>query len=394
VTITHHSIVEPVNNTKKTTVVLHVYKVLLAFEGGIPAIIRQITGVKHPAIQSRILVASTLDTYSQQEKNLKQVKLYKTFSFGNVFSMPIAPLFPLWFWIYARKSDIVDYHYPFPLVDLALFIYFPKKTQLVVHWHADITKQKKLLKLVAPLIRNTLQRADKILVSSPVLIEQSPFLALVKQKCQVIPFGIAPHWFDAPDQTLLHRVKTEYPDFILSVGRLVNYKGFDILIEAMQFIDIPVIIVGEGIELERLRNLAQQYAVSDKVIFTGKISAPRLKCYYHACRLFAFPSISEAEAFGIVQLEAMVCKKPIVNTALNSAVPWVARDGKEALTVPINDAIALQQAINHLLNDEVLAKKMGAAAYQRVINYFSDRYFLDKTQRIYQTLKKTQYTKK
>lgn len=382
------------NNTKKPTVVLHVYKILLAFEGGIPAIIRQITGAKHTAIQSRILVTSTLDTYTEHEKNLKQVKLYKTFSFGNLFSMPIAPLYPLWFWYHARKSDIVDYHYPFPLVDLAVFLYFPKKTQLVVHWHADITKQKKLLKLLAPLISHTLQRADKILVSSPVLIDKSPFLATVKQKCQVIPFGIAPHWFDAPDPTLLKTVRTEYPNFILAVGRLVNYKGFDILIEAMQFIDIPVIIVGEGIEYERLQKLAHHYAVSDKVIFTGKISARRLKCYYHACRLFAFPSISEAEAFGIVQLEAMVCKKPIVNTALNSAVPWVARDGKEAITVPKNDAHALQEAINRLLNNEALARKMGAAAYQRVINYFSDRYFVDTTQRAYQILQKTQHAKK
>jgi rhamnosyl/mannosyltransferase len=382
-----------VNNTKKTTVVLHVYKILLAFEGGIPAIIRQITGAKHTAIQSRILVTSTLNTYKEKEANLTQVKVYKTFSFGNIFSMPVAPLFPLWFWVQARKSDIVDYHYPFPLVDLALFIYFPKKTQLVVHWHADITKQKKLLTLVAPLIRNTLRRADKILVSSPVLIEKSPFLATVKQKCQVIPFGIAPHWFDAPDAKMLQTVRAEYPNFILAVGRLVNYKGFDILIEAMQFIDIPVIIVGEGIELERLQHLAKEYEVSDKVIFTGKISARRLKCYYHACHLFAFPSITEAEAFGIVQLEAMVCRKPIVNTALNSAVPWVARDGKEAITVPTNDANALQQAINRLLNDDILAKQMGAAAYQRVINYFSDRYFLDKTHRTYQTLKKTQKSK-
>ena len=377
------------NNPKKTTVVLHVYKILLAFEGGIPAIIRQITGAKQTAIQNRILVTSTLNTYRETEAGLNQVKLYKTFSFGNLFSLPIAPLFPLWFWYYAHKSDIVDYHYPFPLVDLALFIYFPKKTQLVVHWHADITKQKKLLKLLAPLIRHTLQRADKILVSSPVLIEQSPFLAKVKQKCQVIPFGIAAHWFDAPDPNVLQAVQTEYPNFILAVGRLVHYKGFDVLIEAMQFIDIPVIIVGEGIELERLQSLAQHYAVSHKVIFTGKISARRLKCYYHACRLFAFPSITEAEAFGIVQLEAMVCQKPIVNTALNSAVPWVARDGKEALTVPRNDATALQQAINRILNDEVLATKMGAAAYQRVINYFSDRYFLDKTYRTYQSLQKT-----
>ena len=378
------------HNSKKTTEVFHVYKVLLDFEGGIPAIIRQISRAKYKQIRSRILVAASLPSYlSSKEKTNPAIKLHKTFSFGNLASMPIAPLFPFWLWLRARKVDIVDYHYPFPLVDLALFIYFPKKTKLVVHWHADITKQKKLLRLIAPLIKNTLQRADKIIVSSPVLIEKSKFLGKVKHKCEVIPFGIAPHWFEAPDQALLAQIQNEYPDFILAVGRLVHYKGFEVLIEAMQFIDIPVIIVGEGVELAALTRLAKQYGVSDKVIFTGKISARRLKCYYHACRLFAFPSVTEAEAFGIVQLEAMVCKKPIVNTTLNSAVPWVARHNKEALTIPKYDAQALQRAINQLLNNKELARTMGEAAYQRVINNFSDQQFLAKTYTLYQALKQT-----
>jgi hypothetical protein len=100
---------QPVHNSKKTTEVFHVYKVLLDFEGGIPAIIRQISRAKYKQIRSRILVAASLPSYlSSKEKTNPTIKLHKTFSFGNLASMPIAPLFPFWLWLRASKVDIVD----------------------------------------------------------------------------------------------------------------------------------------------------------------------------------------------------------------------------------------------------------------------------------------------
>jgi len=220
------------------------------------------------------------------------------------------------------------------------------------------------------------------------LIEQSKFLSLFKDKCEVIPYGIPEYWFKDPKIEQLEHICSEHPHFILAVGRLVKYKGFDVLIESMKKIDVPLIIIGDGVELDSLQSLAKKYKVMDRVIFKGSVSDDILKAHYHACKLFVMPSVSEAEAFGLVQLEAMACKKPVINTYLNSAVPWVARNGYEAVTVPKGAPDELSDAINGLLNDNELIKNMGSAAYNRVVEDFSALCFIEKTYQVYQNLLK------
>lgn len=369
----------------KNLKVLHVYKVLFDQEGGIPALIRQITGINKSNIRNKILIPVTIKHIKKKEdKDLKNIPIYKTLSFGNLFSMPIAPLFPIAFWTHIKNTDIVDYHYPFPLVDLSIFLWFPKGKKLIIHWHADIEKQKKLLRIISPLIKRTLKRADKIIVSNPAIITHSKLLSPFKKKCTIIPYGVPNYWLQPPTKRNVEKIHAKNPNFILAVGRLVKYKGFDVLIESMQNVPSNLIIIGTGIELLSLKNLAKKYGVSNKVIFKGKLSDDDLKCYYHACKFFVFPSTTEAEAFGLVQLEAMSCKKTIINTQLNSAVPWIARHGYEALTVPKNDPTSLSNAINLLLNDENLIKKMGELGHHRVIKHFSNQLFIKETYRLYQ----------
>ena len=74
--------------------------------------------------------------------------------------------------------------------------------------------------------------------------------------------------------------------------------------------------------------------MGDRVHLVGYLERRELKCLLHACRVFTMPSVEESETFGIAQVEAMACGKPIVNTRLLTGVPWVARDGIEAVTVP------------------------------------------------------------
>jgi rhamnosyl/mannosyltransferase len=108
-----------------------------------------------------------------------------------------------------------------------------------------------------------------------------------------------------------------------------------------------------------------------------------VKQYLHAAKVLAFPSVTEAEAFGLVQLEAMAAGKPVVNTDLPTAVPHVARDGKEGFTVPPNDPAAFAQSLRRLLDQPDFAAKLGAAGKERVHSEFSQSLFLSRIQTIY-----------
>src|SRR5262249_49867238 len=152
-----------------------------------------------------------------------------------------------------------DYHFPMPWVDIAASIYLPKKTKLVVHWHSEIVKQKKAAKVLSVFIHRCLQRATKIVVADKIYLENSPTLSHYRNKCVVIPLGIAPtDWqtVNSDEKAKIIAYKQQYKVLILAVGRLTSYKGFNVLISAMQYIDGDLILVGQGRLDAELKNLA------------------------------------------------------------------------------------------------------------------------------------------
>ena len=106
--------------------------------------------------------------------------------------------------------------------------------------------------------------------------------------------------------------------------------------------------------------MVEEFGLSSKVHFLGSVSDDELPLYYHACDIFCLPSVAKSEAFGIVQLEAMVCGKPCVSTSLSTGVPFVNQDGKTGIVVPPKNPQALAEAINTLLDDPALRKNMEA----------------------------------
>ena len=173
---------------------------------------------------------------------------------------------------------------------------------------------------------------------------------------------------------------------ILAIGRLVPYKGFASLLQALRSLEGEAVIIGEGPLLQDLKKLAIELEVSNRVIFKGRLEASEIKAYLHAARVLAFPSTTAAEAFGLVQLEAMAAGLPIVNTALPTAVPKIARHDREALTVMPNDPDALSRALKSILEDESIAKRLGQAGKARALSEYSQATYTSNIEGIYSEL--------
>jgi rhamnosyl/mannosyltransferase len=187
----------------------------------------------------------------------------------------------------------------------------------------------------------------------------------------VIPFGIGQEHFDEPDSAGVAGIREKYGNrTILTVGRLVSYKGIEFLIRAMTSVNGRLLIAGDGPLRSRLIELSASLGVQDRVVFLGSPNAEELRCHYHAADIFALASVARSEAFGLVQAEAMAASKPVINTALASGVPFVSQHGQTGITVPPGDSVALAGAINKLLDDDELRLKLAGAARLRAETVF------------------------
>ena len=158
---------------------------------------------------------------------------------------------------------------------------------------------------------------------------------------------------------------------MLAVGRLVYYKGLQILDSRDEGIDATLVMVGDGPLRPKLQQQARELGVADRVYFLGEMQNRQITPYYYASDVFILPSVARSEAFGIVQLEAMACGRPVVNTHLATGVPFVSIDGETGITVPPGSPEALAAAVNRLLGDPALRAAYGRAAAHRVRTEFS-----------------------
>lgn len=261
-------------------------------------------------------------------------------------------------------ADVVHFHHPNPTGALS---YFAARTRgrLVVTYHSDIVRQKVLGPMVSPLTHALLRRASAIIASSPQYAASSPVLRRHASRVRVLPFGIDADEFQRVDPAEVERIRADFgPRIVFAAGRLVYYKGFDVLIRAMRSVDARLLIAGGGPLRDELRALAAATGVEDRVTLLGPV--PDLRPYYHAAHIFALPAVARSEAFGIVQMEAMACGVPVVNTSLDTGVPFVSPHGETGLTVPPGDVDALAAALARLLGDPALRRRMGEAGRRRV----------------------------
>ncbi|MCC8942023.1 glycosyltransferase [Bradyrhizobium sp. Arg68] len=371
-----------VNEPARRPSVLHIFKVYYPdLFGGTLSVIRDICAGLKDTFAAAVLVCSR--TPGERRIVVNNVAVERVRSFGDVLSLPAAPAYPWRLWRRIAEHDLLALHAPFPLADLVFALGLGRSRPLVVHWHADIVSHAALRFLVEPLMRRTLRRASAIIVSDPVLVETTPLLQEFAAKCHAVPFGIDVAKYDqpaAPPTEVNARGR-----LVLACGRLVPYKGFDVLVRAAHSRNFEVWIVGEGREREHLEQLIRDYGLQDRVRLLGSIAESERVKLMRIADVFVLPSVTNAETFGLVQLEAMAAGRPVVNTALDTGVPHVARNGLEAITVPPGDPAALAYAIETLINDTDRRRRMGQAARHRAVTKYSTTAFKEAIETVYRT---------
>ena len=290
----------------------------------------------------------------------------------------------------ARDADVVHLHAPNMLGALCSF-FIKRKTRLLVHWHSDVVNKGLLGKFVRPLERALLRRADCIVATSQVYADASEPLASFQGKIAVVPIGVPDTKQDGEEKTLPSHIEQSIQGkkIILSVGRLVPYKGFDVLIDAANDLvaDAIVVIVGGGPLLDQLRDRIASANALQRVVLAGRLSDEDLHLLFRRASLYCLPSTYRAEAFGVVLLEAMAHGLPIVATEIpGSGVPWVNKHGVSGLNVPVNNAHALAAACNQILESSDLRKLLANGARQRFLSEFTEEVSIKRMLSIYERL--------
>ncbi len=156
---------------------------------------------------------------------------------------------------------------------------------------------------------------------------------------------------------------------IVSVGRLVGWKGLQVIVEALAGLpgDVHYLIIGEGPEQDALRQLAGRLGVGERVRFAGRVAHAELPRWLSLGDVFVQPSIGE-EAFGISVVEAMACGLPVL-AADNGGMREIVLHRSTGQLLPSGDVAAWRTALADLLAAGGAA--MGAAARQRAVDHFT-----------------------
>lgn len=284
------------------------------------------------------------------------------------------------------EPDIVHFHTPNPLSSVYLLMLLPKETRFILHWHSDIVEQDLLHTFYSPIEKQLLKRADKILVTSPTYASGSKPLRLWIKQLEVVPntVNVSKLQKKDGDEKAVQAIKDLYgrKKIVFTFGRHVPYKGLKYLIEAANSVsdDTVIVIAGRGPLSEELKNKN----TSSSVYFVDRLEDEKLRHYLYAADAFAFPSITRNEAFGIALAEAMYCGLPALTfTVPDSGINWVCPDGQTGLESENGNSQALAKAINTLLSDSALRKKLGIQASQRVKENFTIEAIKDKLNQLY-----------
>lgn len=281
-----------------------------------------------------------------------------------------------------HRPDVLHLHMPNNSVFWALTLSEARALPWVVHWHSDVvvsrirTAVALAYRLYRPFEQAVLDRAERIIATSPPYLDASEPLQPWRDKCAVIPLGL--------DTTFLSLGNATSPELpwhgkklrLLSIGRLTYYKGFETLIQAVSGQqDVELLIVGEGELREALQTLIESHTPQGQranVRLLGNVDDAEKNDLLQSCDVFCLASRERTEAFGIVLLEAMHFARPcIVSDLPGSGMPWLVTQASAGLCVAPEDVVGWQSAIQQLQRQPDQRAQWGKAGQQALQAHFS-----------------------
>lgn len=318
--------------------------------------------------------------HSRRDRMPSGVVVHRHREIARALSMPLAP--GLISEVRCLNADIIHVHLPNPIGELGAVL--NTRTPCVCTFHAQLGRQRGLEPFYAPLRSRLLDRSRSIFVSGETMA-CVPELAEHRSKVEILPYGVSPRLVARPgSRSSGGSVHSDTaPLQLLFVGRLVYYKGVDVLLKALALAtEANLRIVGDGPDRARLAALSVQLGLDSRTQFVGSVPDDELVRAFADADVFVLPSVSRAEAFGLAMAEAMANGLPAISTSLGTGTDWVNLDGVSGIVVQPGDARALAEAIE-LLGDQALQARLGTGAFERAQKLFSFDAHLDALEAAY-----------
>lgn len=378
----------PTASQERDLKVVHVYKdVAPAVVGGIEKQIDLLRNAMPGGASNVVVCAREPRTSVAEVAGGREVRVAELGP--RPWSVPLAPALPRW--VRRDDADLIHLHMPNPPGEAAALL-AGRSRPIVVSYHADIVRQARLESAYRPLARACLRRAAAVVAGSASLAERSPSLRRYSPTVQVIRHAVDVERLRpgavSPDRRAALRARYGEP-LVIAVGRLVYYKGYEHLIEAVRGLDASLVIVGGGPLEAELRDLA---ASAPRVHLTGRLPEEELIAHLAAADCFALSSTSRAESFGIATVEAQAMGLPAVVTDVGTGTVEAIEPGASGLVVPPKDPGALRDALRTLLEDPGRRRSMGEVARRRAVERHALKDRAAEWQRLYAELARSATT--
>jgi glycosyltransferase involved in cell wall biosynthesis len=362
--------------------VLHLGKYLPPVKGGMERFLEDLILAQHAAGQAAFALvhgrANAPGLQGTVERPwLREVPVWRELVFA-----PIAPRFlsELNRAIADWQPDVLHLHLPNLSALFALLSRRARALPWVIHWHSDVVSSdhSAALRLLYPFYRPfeqaLLERTSLVICTSTPYLETSEPLVPYREKCVVVPLGLDLQRMALDDARHDQNVPWRPSAFrLLAVGRLTYYKGFDTLIRAVALCpDTELRIVGNGTDHGLLARLILELGVADRVFLEGELSDADCLARYQTAQLMCVPSRERTEAFGLVALEAMAHRLPVLASKLpGSGLMTLVTEGETGMLAAVDQPAAWRDAILAMRGDPETLTRMGNAGFKRLHQNFS-----------------------